>query len=550
MTPRRSTRSGRATRSGRPDRLVQSSAAAEAISSAAPFLVAAAALALIGNTLMPGLGFWDTGEFQTVGPVLGTAHPTGFPSYIILGWVASLLLAPAGEPAFRMNLLSALLVAAAAGVTVVLIRKLTRSTLLGVAGGFGLAATPIAWGVGRHADPHALHLALVALLLVLLIGWEQARHRARADSGAAASGRADRWLVAAAFVFGISLANHSLTVLLIPPVGLYVLAVDPGIWRRARLVATCVLVVVATTAALYLELPLRAGPFRAALVYAAPDTWDGFSYIVLAEQFRGSLVDPFGDLAGKFGALVDLTAAQFGPLAALIPVGFLATILRRPRYALLSGLAALITCFFAASYDNADIGRYYLVPALIAWTWLAILAAAAIDQVALLFGAPAADDEAAGIEPRRPTSAVRLAAALIAAAVLVLPTGAALRPRATLLDESRNTTARIWVDSALAAMAPDAVVVTWWSYSTPLWYAQRVEGRRPDISIVDDRTRLDLNLGGVSDVIEQHLGREPVYLVRSSEDELQMLRSRYRLESVTPNAANLLLVAGRVTATP
>ena len=36
-----------------------------------------------------------------------------------------------------------------------------------------------------------------------------------------------------------------------------------------------------------------------------------------------------------------------------------------------------MTCFFAASYDNADIDRYYLGPALIAWTWLAILAAAA-----------------------------------------------------------------------------------------------------------------------------------------------------------------------------
>lgn len=545
MTPRRSARSGRR------GSLVQSGDAAAVVSSAAPFLVAAAALVLIGNTLLPGLAFWDTGEFQTVGPVLGTAHPTGFPSYVILGWAASLLLTPAGEAAFRMNLLSALLVATAAGLTVVLIRKLTRSTLLGVAGGFGLAATPIVWGIGRHADPHALHLALVALLLVLLVGWEHARGDDRGeDRGADAAHRADRWLVAAAFVFGISLANHSLTLLLIPPVGLYVLAVDPGIWRRARLVTTCALVLVATTAAIYLELPLRAGPFRAPLVYSTPNTWDGFTYIVLAEQFRGSIVDPLGDLAGKLRALVDLTVVQFGPLAALIPVGFLATIVRRPRYALLSGLAALSTCFFAASYHNADIGRYYLGPALIAWTWLAILAATAIDQVALLFGAPAADDEAAGIEPGRRTSAVRVAAAVVAAVVLVLPTGAMLRPRATLLDESRNTAARTWVDSALAAMEPDAVVVTWWNYSTPLWYAQRVEGRRPDISIVDDRTRLDLNLGEVSDVIELHLGRQPVYLVRSDEDELRTLRSRYRLESVTPNAANLLLVAGRVTATP
>ena len=69
--------------------------------------------------------------------------------------------------------------------------------------------------------------------------------------------------------------------------------------------------------------------------------------------------------------------AQFGVLAPLIPFGFVATVMRHPRYALLTGSAALITIFFAASYTNADIDRYYLGPALMAWTWLAILAAAA-----------------------------------------------------------------------------------------------------------------------------------------------------------------------------
>ena len=40
---------------------------------------------------------WDTAEFQTVGPVLGTAHPTGYPAYVILGWFASIVFQPFGE---------------------------------------------------------------------------------------------------------------------------------------------------------------------------------------------------------------------------------------------------------------------------------------------------------------------------------------------------------------------------------------------------------------------------------------------------------------------
>ena len=67
------------------------------------------------------------------------------------------------------------------------------------------------------------------------------------------------------------------------------------------------------------------------------------------------------------------------------------------------------------------------------------------------------------------------------------------------VDARRQVDAANWTDHALDVMEPDAAIVSWWSYSTPLWYAQRVEGRRPDITIIDDRTRLDENLGGLTE---------------------------------------------------
>ena len=390
-------------------------------------LVSLIALIAASLALLPGVQFWDTGELQAVGPLMGTTHPTGFPTYVLLGWLASVVLQPFGEPAFRMNLFSALCVAVAAGVTVDLVRALTGHLILGIATGIGLALTPIAWAIATHAEAHSLHLAFVAILLWLLVAWDA---RVRAPAGAvetttdgahdrrrddrrataAAEGaaitdgdppdpiapvapvakpdRGDRFLVAAAFVFALAVGNHSLTLLLAVPVGLYVLAVDPGIWHRGRLVLTCVAVLVGTVVLVYLELPLRAGPFRSALVYGTPNTLDGFRYIVLAEQFRGSLSNPFGDLPGKVGDLVSLAWSQFGVLALLIPFGFVATVMRHPRYALLTGSAALITFFFAASYVNADIDRYYLGPALMAWTWLAILAAAAIELIETTVNGP------------------------------------------------------------------------------------------------------------------------------------------------------------------
>ena len=105
---------------------------------AAPVVVGVVAFAAAASRCSnPGVEFWDTGELQAVAPLLGTAHPTGFPTYVILGWLASVVLQPFGEPAFRMNLFSALCVAVAAGVTVDLVRALTRSTRSGSRPGSG-----------------------------------------------------------------------------------------------------------------------------------------------------------------------------------------------------------------------------------------------------------------------------------------------------------------------------------------------------------------------------------------------------------------------------
>ena len=63
----------------------------------APLVVGVIAFAAARWAMLPGLGFWDTAELQAVAPLLGTAHPTGFPTYVILGWLVDQVLAPFGE---------------------------------------------------------------------------------------------------------------------------------------------------------------------------------------------------------------------------------------------------------------------------------------------------------------------------------------------------------------------------------------------------------------------------------------------------------------------
>jgi Protein of unknown function (DUF2723) len=515
-----------------------------------PLIVAAIVIVNVAPGLMPGVGYWDTGEFQTVLPLLGTAHPTGYPTYVLIGFIANILLTPFGEPAFRINLLSLLAVAFAAGATVALLRRLTGSTPIAMATGLGLSLTPVVWANATRADPHPIHLAFVALLLLVLVTWEQKR-RAKAPD-------ADRWLVAAALVFGLSAGNHSLTLLLAPPIGLFVLATEPRIVLRPRLLALCALVVVGSAAAVYLELPLRAGPFRAPLVYAQPETWDGFWYIALAEQFRGSLSDPLGNLPHKLGEIGQLAWNQFGFLTPLLVPAFLATVRAVPRYALLSGSAMVITLLFNTSYANADIDRYYLGPVLWAWTWVGILGAfllrLLVDWIPGAEARVGAGEPAGAVEPgpnprRAPVLSLANALAVIAAIAILIPGISAMSYSRIQADRSGDTSAARWLATAMPLFEQNAVVVSWWSTSTPLWYGQKIEGLRPDIFIVDDRTMLDQNLGGASDVIARYLGHQPVYVIRANGSDLALVLKDYELKQLLGNGSNALYeVVGRKVA--
>jgi hypothetical protein len=532
----------------------------------APLAGAMVVLFLVIPTLLPGVSSWDTAEFQTVAPLLGTAHPTGYPAYVIIGWLASIVLQPFGEPAYRMNLFQAVTAAVAVAATIGLVQLLTGRRAIALGSGLILGSSFLFWRLSTHADPHMLHVALVAILFLFLVAWDAKRHSPSAE----VVRHADRWLVAAAVVYGIAVSNHSLALLLPPAIGLFVLAADWRVILRPKTVVACVVALAVTIVALFAELPIRAA-MHAPLVYGHPDTWSGFTYVVLAEQFRGSLSDPLGDLPNKLAASMDLVAGWLGPAGILAPIGLLTSLVRRPRYILLSGLAALVTAIFAASYANADINRYYLVPLFVACTWIGLAAADTVDLAVRIvrwrgYGESATAGEA---EPGTtayvvadPASARRtarpgipaalanigpvvaegiVALALIVGPLTVIPDRQAsegTNPGA--VSEASDTYNGTWVRQMLApadqgGLPAKSVIMGWWSVSTTFWYGQKVLGLRPDIYMIDDRTRIDDNLGSVQDVFNRFLGNRPVFTIRleGGGDGMTALETQFDIQTFT-----------------
>jgi hypothetical protein len=472
--------------------------------------------------------------------VLGIAHPTGYPTYTLLAWLASVVLQPFGNEAYRADLLSALLLAGAAALLAAAVVGVTRRWPLGLLAGLAFAVTPIAWRLSTRADAHALHGVLAALLLVVLLAWHRRAGERQHNAG--------RWLIVAAIVFGLSLGNHALTLLLGPGIVAYVLLVEPRILRRDwRLVLACLISGSLATVVVYAYLPLRS-VMDPPLDYADPERWESFWYVVLGQQFQGS----FGPLPPlpEIAALVwDELVRGLGALAILVPAGLVIGAGRHPRLIVLTGLWFVCTWLFALGYPNASIERYYLVPLLAACLWIALAADGAWDALldavrrAKAGRAAGLDRRVGGWDPARIAETALVAGlvmGLLGLAVVGVP------DRREHMDASDETFGREWLDATLTALEPDAAVLSWWSFSTPLWYGRWVEGRREDIVILDDRDVLDQGYGRVENAIDELLGRRPVYVMRLAQD-LPALAERYELERVeaVPSPGDLYRVLGR-----
>src|SRR5215213_5628252 len=83
-------------------------------------------LALYIRTAAPSVLSGDSAEFQMAAPLLGVPHPTTYPLYMLLGKLATLVVA-FGDLAWRVTIVSAICAALAVALFYALIRRLIAS---------------------------------------------------------------------------------------------------------------------------------------------------------------------------------------------------------------------------------------------------------------------------------------------------------------------------------------------------------------------------------------------------------------------------------------
>ncbi len=416
-------------------------------------------------TLARGLVLGDPTEYTLVANVLGIAHPPGYAFITLVGKLFQTLI-PFGPIPWRMHLLSATSATVAAICLFLALRALGRrlalaapadSVVAGLFAAFSIAFAADIWQHAIHANPHIITATfLVANLFLLTRWWASGDDREEP--------RDDRWLAAAAFLAGLGVAHHPLTVFGAPAYLLFVLAVDPRPWQRPRRLLLPVAAALLGLA-LFLYYPIRSamepvfGPHDM-------DTLSGFLDHVLARGLSESL--PFFTLAEQphrtvvFWTLLRLQYAL--PALFLAVFGFVWLARRAWRLALLYGLAFLVTYAFVISLRAQDIMAYLLGPFMV----VGLLAGAGL--LALL-------------DLLRRRAVTGQALALLTAALFLL--GPVLQlarnlPAISLREYDEGSAYVEAVFDTFAGSGEGAVLLNDWEHMTPLWYTRFVEGRWPD----------------------------------------------------------------------
>ncbi len=351
-------------------------------------IVFAVALAVYSVTLCPTLFVEGSGENIVCVWTLGVPHPPGFPLFCLLGRAFAGLIS-VGEPAFRVNLFSAVMGATAAAGLFLLIITAGVGRIAAAAAALTYAFSATFWRQAVIAEVYTLSTGLVMVQIGLLLHWSRARRQPVAQAPASHDKQKverqakrhgvrdrDAALLWFGLAFGLGLTVHYIHVLLLPAYAFFVAASDRTVFRRWRTLAGAVgMAAVGFSLHVYAPLRSRADP---PIDWGNPETLANWWSYLTAAQYRGKMFHlPLQSIASNLWSFFARLPAELtwpGLAAALAGIG---VIVRRDKA--LFGLLALmivLALVWATNYDIPwEIDVYYL-PAVLG---LAVFVAVGVD---------------------------------------------------------------------------------------------------------------------------------------------------------------------------
>lgn len=394
-------------------------------------------------TALPDVGLVDAGEFVLGAKTLGVGHPPGFPLYMLLAHLWTLL--PHGSNLARhVNLFSSFCAAATVGIVYLLGLAMLRgreifsardenkqrAAAVFAAGVFAFSLAQWRWaGV---AEVYSLNVLLVAVVWLLAVREN---------------------LLAAAVVAGFATGVHHATVLLALPAAMLM----SNARATFKKLAGCFGLFVVSVGLVYSYVPLRAASWPL-FNWGAASTFRTFWWHVTGRQYRFEINGPQVDNVKLLGEFFVHVAAQLTVVGLVVAAaGFFLACRRRPWFAAAAASVVLLDAGLVTltGLGGPNVTGYYLA------AYVAMSCCCAFAFVELPWRAPG------------------FAALLLVAALGV--------HNHHVADQSKDKLGPEFVENALRGVPAGSLLLTgdWNDFYAP-WLAMRYAGNfRTDVDVVN-----------------------------------------------------------------
>jgi hypothetical protein len=458
------------------------------------------AILLYTLTLAPTVTLVDSGELIVAARGLGVAHPPGFPLWVVLAHLASLL--PFGNIAERINFSSALFGALACTMQTLVVaelmitashvatKKRTKKSaqqsrkyedltgggllIFPPAAGAGLlmAFSRTLWSYATITEVYALNALLILIVFFLMLRWRRRVVESHGDPNNQVTTH-DGWLYAAAFVFGLAMGVHHVTVALTLPAVAVVVYRTQGIrFFTSRRLLYAALISLSALVAVYAYLPLAASR-SPVMNWGNPRSLQEIWWHITGRQYRVFFSFSPTAMGAQFVEFCRMALREFGfpwlPLAPFLALAGFGSAYKRDRtsfgFLLLIVIADLGYCL---SYEIAEDKDAYYLPAFIS---IAIAAGFGIQWL---------------IKVARARSGPVGRSYFVGATAIVLTSTMAFAANWQFNNRRDYFIADDYVENLFRTIAADGLLLTQdWQVVSPMFYAQEIEQRRRDVKIVD-----------------------------------------------------------------